>query len=94
MSHDDARQALRSFILSNFLPGEEPDTLKDSTLLVTSGIVTSLSLLELVTFIEQTFTVTLDADDLGVERMDSIDLMVELIAERVGTDPDSVRSRV
>lgn len=93
MNHDNARQAIRSFILSNFLPGEEPGTLKDSTLLVTSGVVTSLSLLELVTFIEQTFAVTLEADDLGVERMDSIDLMVDLVAERAGADPDSVRPR-
>ena len=84
VTDDAVREAIRSFILSNFLPGEAPDTLKDSTLLVTSGVITSLSMLELVAFIEQTFAVTLDPDDFGVERMDSIDLLVELVAERLG----------
>src|SRR5262245_17765815 len=84
VTDDTVRDAIRSFILSNFLPAEAPDTLKDSTLLVTSGVITSLSMLELVAFIEQTFAVTLDPDDFGVERMDSIDLLVELVAERLG----------
>lgn len=89
MTDDEVRQAIRSFILSNFLPGEAPESLKDSTLLVTSGIITSLSLLELVTFIEDRFSVTLDPNDLGVARMDSVDLLVELVTSRAGRTPGS-----
>jgi acyl carrier protein len=84
MANDDVRQVLRDFILTNFLPGEAPDTLADSTLLVTSGIIASLSLIELATFIEDRFSVSLRPDDLGTDRMDSIDLIVDLIAERTG----------
>jgi acyl carrier protein len=80
------RGALRNFILSSFLPGEAPETLEDSTLLVSGGVITSLALLELVTFIEDRFSVTLEGDDLGIARMDSIDSMVDLIAERAGPD--------
>lgn len=87
MRSDDVRQALRDFILASFLPGEAAETLSDSTLLVTSGIITSLSLLELATFIEDRFSVTLGDEDVGTERMDSIDLLVELIAERAGGIP-------
>ena len=82
----NVREMLRSFILSSFLPGEEPETLDDSTLLVSSGVITSLSLLELVTFIEDRFSVALEGDDLGIARMDSIDSMVELIRERSGSE--------
>ena len=89
---NEVRQAIRSFILSNFLPGEAPATLKDSTLLVTSGVIASLSMLELVTFIEDTFSVTLDPDDLGVAHMDSIDLLVDLVLSRAGTAASSSRS--
>lgn len=90
---DDAvRQAIRSFILSNFLLGEPPETLKDSTLLVTSGVITSLSMLELVAFIEDTFSLTLDPDDFGVAHMDSIDLLVELVLDRAGRSVDSTGS--
>jgi acyl carrier protein len=87
MADDEVRQALRSFILRNFLPGEAPENLKDSTLLITSGILTSLSMLELVTFIEETFSVTIPPTDLGVARMDSIDLLVELVRRRRGNAP-------
>jgi acyl carrier protein len=82
---DGVRETLRSFILTNFLAGEAPDTLDDATLLVSSGVITSLSLLELVTFIEDRFSVALEGDDLGITRMDSIDSMVALIAERAGS---------
>lgn len=89
MTDDEVRQAIRSFILANFLPGEAPDTLKDSTLLVTSGVITSLSMLELVAFIEDTFALTLDTDDFGVAHMDSVDLLVALVVDRVGKAAES-----
>ncbi len=89
---EEVRQAIRSFILSNFLPGEAPETLKDSTLLVTSGVITSLSMLELAAFIEDTFSVTLDPEDFGVARMDSVDLLVELVVDRVGKAAESTGS--
>jgi hypothetical protein len=46
-------------------------------------VVTSLSLLELVTFIEGTWSLRLEEADLGVSRMDSLDLMVGLVRERL-----------
>jgi len=77
---DDVREVLRSFILSTFLPGEAPESLKDSTLLITSGVIASMSLLELVSFIEHAFSVTLQPDDM--DRLDSVDLMADLIQQR------------
>jgi acyl carrier protein len=81
---DHVRQALRSFILTNFLPGEDPATLEDSALLISSGVIASLSLLELATFIEVEFSAVLLPQDLGIEHMDSIDLLVQLVARRSG----------
>jgi acyl carrier protein len=89
LTDGQVRRALRSFIMSNFLPGEDPETLEDSTLLVTNGIVTSLSMLELVDFIEDTFSVTLRPDDFGTARMDSVDLLVHLVMDRRGEAPES-----
>src|SRR4026207_1048312 len=55
MTDDRIRRTLRSFILTNFLPGEDPSTLEDSTLLISSGVIASLSMLELATFMESEF---------------------------------------
>lgn len=91
MADDDVRQALRDFILTTFLPGEAPESLKDSTRLISSGVITSLSMLELVTFIEETFAVTVQPEDLGVPRMDSVDLLVELVASRRRSGPGAAQ---
>ena len=82
MTDDRIRRTLRSFILTNFLPGEDPSTLEDSTLLISSGVIASLSMLELATFMESEFSVTLLPQDLGVEHMDSIDLLSKVVARR------------
>lgn len=91
MTKDEIRETLRSYILRNFLPGEAPETLKDSTLLLTSGVIASLSLVELVTFIEEEFGVSLEEEDMGAERMDSIDRLVDLVSERLGRVQAPVR---
>jgi len=82
MDQQRVRAMLRDFILTNFLPGEPPETLEDSTPLVSSGLIASLSMLEVATFIEEEFQLTLGPEDIGIERMDSIDLLVELVAKR------------
>ena len=84
MTREEIRQTIRSFILANFLTGEAPETLKDSTLLISSGVMTSLSLLELVTFLEEKFSFTLEPEDIRVGHMDTIDLMVDLVMSRAG----------
>ncbi len=84
MTEAAVRIELRGFILESFLPGEDPATLADSTPLVSSGILTSLCLVEITTFIEESFSVELRPADIGIEQMDSIDLMVDLVRRRGG----------
>jgi acyl carrier protein len=84
MTREQIRQAIRSFILANFLPGETPETLGDSTLLISSGVMTSVSMLELVTFLEEEFSFTLEPEDIRVGHMDTVERMVDLVVRRAG----------
>ena len=84
MTEAAVRIELRRFILESFLPGEDPATLADTTPLVSSGILTSLCLVEITTFIEESFSIELRPADIGIEQMDSIDLMVDLVRRRGG----------
>jgi len=86
MTREEIRQAIRSFILTNFLPGEAPETLEDSTLLISSGVMTSVSMLELVTFLEEEFSFVLEPEDVRVGHMDTVELMVDLVMRRAGKD--------
>ena len=78
---DDIRSGVREFVLEQFLVGEPPESLEDSTLLLTTGIVSSLAMLEMVAFLEERYGVTLRQDDLTPERLDSVDLIVALVEE-------------
>ena len=84
MTEDAVRADLRRFILESFLAGEDPSTLAASPPLVSSGILTSLCLVEITTFIEETFSVQLRPADIGIEQMDTIDLLVDLVRRRGG----------
>jgi acyl carrier protein len=79
---DDIRSGVRRFILESFLVGEPPESLLDSTSLLTTGIVSSLAMLELVAFLEGEYAVTLHQDDLTPDRLDSVDRIVALVEER------------
>ena len=50
---DEVKQTVRKFILSEFLPGEDPNELADSTPLISGGILDSIATLKLVAFLEE-----------------------------------------
>ena len=51
---------VKKFILNEFLPGEDPAALTDTTALVTTGILDSIAVLKAVTFLENQFGITIE----------------------------------
>jgi acyl carrier protein len=72
---------LRHFITENFLFGVESDFADDDSLLQ-RGIVDSTGVLELISFLETTFAVTVADDELAPENLDSIANLVRFIAAK------------
>ena len=79
---DSIKDALRSYILTEYLPGESPANLRDDTPLRTSGILDSMATLSLVTFVENHFGVVVDAHETGIEHFDRIEDIAALIARK------------
>lgn len=79
---EDVRQTVQDYILTTFLPGEDPGELTEATPLITGGILDSISTLKLVVFLEDRFGVTVEAHEAGVEHLDSIGQIVNLIARK------------
>jgi acyl carrier protein len=76
---------LREFILATYLPGESPDTLDDETPLVTSGILDSLAVLGLASFIHERFGVELEFHETSVEQFNRIrDIASTVVRKRAG----------
>ncbi len=56
----EIKSTVKSYILSEFLPGEVPESLSDSTELITNRILDSLATLKLVSFLEQRFRIVMN----------------------------------
>ena len=83
---DSVKETIRSFILTTQLPGESPENLLDDTPLQTSGILDSLAVMALITFLEQKFSIELDVYDTAVERFDSIQDIASVVAKKRGNN--------
>lgn len=79
----NVREAVRTYILDNFLPGEDPANLTDDTELKESGILDSLSTLKLVTFLEQEFRVEFEANDLDAGNLASLANIERLVLSKL-----------
>ena len=75
------REELRQFIAENFLFGRNLD-LKDDASFLDNEIIDSTGVLELVTFLEDRFGITLRDQDLIPENLDSIDRVIDFVGRQ------------
>jgi acyl carrier protein len=78
----DVTAVLRKYILERHLQGELPANLTEETRLLSSGILDSMAVLELASFIEQEFGVELNASDTTFEAFDRLKDIVVLVEHR------------
>ena len=79
---EEIRQAVSDYILAQFLPGEDPSELQESTPLITGGVLDSIGTLKLVVFLEDRFGVTVEAHEAGIDNLDSVGKIASLIARK------------
>ena len=84
MTDDDIRSAVRSFILEDALVGEDPANLGDDLPLRTSGIIDSMGVIRLTSFLEERFGISVDAHETGVENTDTVNAIVAFVASKIG----------
>lgn len=69
---DAIKNAIRAYIIDNFLFGDDRG-LNDSTSFLENGIIDSTGIMELVTFLEKEFSVKINDEELLPENLDSIE---------------------
>ena len=79
----DIKNKIRSFIVENFLFGND-EGLNDDSSFLEEGIIDSTGILELVSFIEEEFNIKVDDEDLIPENLDSINNVVAYLERKVG----------
>lgn len=70
---------VKSMILAEFLPDEDPDMLTPSTPLMSAGILDSLATLKLITFLEHEFNVQIEAHEADEEHFNTLEAICALV---------------
>jgi len=78
----DIKAKVRQFILNNIMSGGSDDNLKDDISFLGMGIIDSTGILELVAFVEETYHIKVEDEDLIPENLDSVDQLVAFIQRK------------
>jgi acyl carrier protein len=80
---DEIRGKLRGYLLREFMPGESPDALTDTTPLITGGVLSSITTLQVVTFLEDEFGVEFVAREIDLDNMDTVEGIASLVESKL-----------
>lgn len=82
-SKEAIADAVSAYVLSEFLPGEDPAALTASTPLVSGRILDSLALLKLVAFLEERYGIQIEAHEADAAHLDTIAQIVALVQAKL-----------
>jgi len=78
------RDKLRAFILETYLFGDESEPFGNADSFMDKGIIDSTGVLELVSFLERNFGVTVNDEEMIPANLDSIDNLTAFIQKKSG----------
>jgi acyl carrier protein len=78
----DVKDQIRHYVVENLLFGSDGIALQDNTSFLKEGIVDSTGVVELVLFVEETFGIEVDDDDIVPDNFDSIGNLATYITRR------------
>ena len=81
-SMQEIKNSIKGYILEEFLPGEDPAELTDSTPLITGGILDSLATIKLVLFLEERFQIKVEAHETMVDYLDTVMDIAQLVSSK------------
>ncbi len=73
---------IRRFVVDNFLFGQDDGRLGRDDSFLATGTIDSTGVLELVSFLERTYGITIEDDELVPENLDSIARLADFVARK------------
>lgn len=81
---DNIKQKLKVFIREKFLIGYKDAALDDNDSFLEKGIIDSTGVLELVNYIEDTFSIKIEDEELIPDNLDSLNKLEIFIKKKIG----------
>lgn len=79
---EETRAAIRTFIVENFLFGDDSHPLPADMSLIDNDLIDSTGILELVGFLEERFAISVADSDIVPANLDTIQKIVDFIARK------------
>ena len=79
---NSVEQEIRSYILHNLIFGDEPRMPGDQDSFLDKGIIDSTGVLELVTFLQDTFGIEIYDEEIVPENLDSIGNLIRFVHDK------------
>lgn len=73
---------IKKFIIENFLFGDEKQ-IEEDTSFIESGIIDSTGILELITFLEETYKITIKDEEFIPENLDSLKNITRFLERKI-----------
>ena len=78
----DVAQRIRAFLVDSFLLGDDTGFANDDSL-IEAGIVDSTGVMEVVAFLEESFAITIDDDELVADNLDSVERLAAFVGRKL-----------
>lgn len=85
----DYMSIIKEFIIENFLFGDEGNLENDSSFME-NGIIDSTGILELITFLEEKFEISVQDDELIPDNLDSLNNVVGFLERKIKAQDSKV----
>jgi acyl carrier protein len=80
----DIANQVRDYIIDNFIYNSRETELKNQDSFLKKGILDSTGILELITFLENTYGILVEDEELVPENLDSLDNVSKFVSYKLG----------
>ena len=78
------KETIEKFIIQNFMFGDANERIDPDTSFLESGIIDSTGILELIPFVDNTYSISFDENELVPENLDSLNNLERFILQKQG----------
>lgn len=84
MNITESTQKIRQYLLSEYLDEGDAATFTTKTPLITSGLIDSISILQVVDFLEENFGFEFEPHEVDQSNLNTVELILQFIQEKKG----------
>lgn len=82
-SRERIEREVKAYLLREFLPDEDPSALSSGTPLVSSGVLDSISIVRLVSHLESTYGIEMEAHEFGADYLDTPAMIADTVVGKL-----------